>query len=181
MSSSIQSPEIDASSRFESSLPMTSLKLLSILDEIGIGYDLHQHPPLRTVEESQRWRGEMDGAHIKNLYLRDGKKRNYLVVADENKTIDLKNLSGDIGANRLSFGSAERLIEFLGVRPGAVSPLALINDKENRVKLVFDQQLLTHDKINLHPLVNDKTITISFESLKVFLNYTQHLSSQVLI
>ena len=62
------------------------------------------------------------GAHIKNLYLRDRKKRNFLVVAQEDRQIDLKSLGGQIGSDRLSFGSADRLFEMLGVRPGAVSP-----------------------------------------------------------
>jgi Ala-tRNA(Pro) deacylase len=73
------------------------------------------------------------GIHIKNLYLRDRKKRNFLIVAQEDRVIDLKNLDQKIGCDRLSFGSADRLFEMLGVRPGAVSPLTVINDSDYKV------------------------------------------------
>ena len=181
MSDQTASTEVDASSRFEDSLPTSSLEMLAILDGRGIDYKLHTHPPLRTVEDSQALRGQMEGAHIKNLYLRDGKKKNYLVVASEDKVIDLKELGASIGAGRLSFGSADRLMQFLGVRPGAVSPLTLTNDKDNQVKLVLDKTLLDHEKINVHPLVNDKTITLKTADLIQYLEFTGHNEHKVLI
>ena len=162
--------EADASSNFEDSLPTSSLAMMEKLDALAIGYKLHTHPPLRTVEDSQKLSGPMDGAHIKNLYLRDRKKNNYLIVAEETKPIDLKELGEAIGAGRLSFGSADRLMEYLGVRPGAVSPLTLINDTDQKVQLVMDKSLLAHELINVHPLVNDKTLTISVTDLEKFLD-----------
>lgn len=181
MSDHTASQVADASSFFEDSLPTSSVEMLAILDECGIDYVLHNHPPLRTVEDSQNLRGKMDGAHIKNLYLRDGKKRNYLVVAEEGKTIDLKELGGAIGAGRLSFGSADRLMQFLGVRPGAVSPLTLTNDKDNAVTLVLDKTLMDHTEINVHPLVNDKTITLKMADLIRYLEGTGHIEHKILI
>jgi Ala-tRNA(Pro) deacylase len=172
---------VDASSRFEDSLPTSSVAMMALLDDWGISYTLHTHPPLRTVEDSQALRGQMEGAHIKNLYLRDGKKRNYLVVAEESKVIDLKELGVAIGAGRLSFGSADRLMQFLGVRPGAVSPLTLVNDNNQDVQLVMDQSLLDHTKINVHPLVNDKTITMAMDDLDRIFEKTGHLNSRILI
>lgn len=166
--------EPDASSAFEDSLPMSSVAMLAVLDELGITYALHTHPPLRTVADSQQLRGEIDGAHIKNLYLRDAKKKNFLVVAEESRAIDLKSLGGDIGGSRLSFGSADRLMEFLGVRPGAVSPLTLVNDPERRVTLVIDRSLMEAEAVNVHPLVNDKTLTIGSAGLRQFLEHTGH-------
>jgi len=172
---------VDASSRFEDSLPTSSVAMMALLDDWGISYSLHTHPPLRTVEDSQALRGQMEGAHIKNLYLRDGKKRNYLVVAEESKAIDLKELGVAIGAGRLSFGSADRLMQFLGVRPGAVSPLTLVNDNNQDVQLVMDQFLLDLTKINVHPLVNDKTITMAMDDLDRIFEKTGHLNSRILI
>ena len=172
---------VDASSRFEDSLPTSSVAMMAMLDDWGISYTLHTHPPLRTVEDSQALRGQMEGAHIKNLYLRDGKKRNYLVVAKESKAIDLKELGVAIGAGRLSFGSADRLMQFLGVRPGAVSPLTLVNDNNQDVQLVMDQSLFDHTKINVHPLVNDKTITMAMDDLDRIFEKTGHLNSRILI
>lgn len=181
MSEHALSETIDASSKYEDSLPLSSGEMLAMLDANGIGYELHTHPPLRTVEDSQSLRGQIEGAHIKNLYLRDGKKRNYLVVAAEDKAIDLKQLGADIGAGRLSFGSADRLMQFLGVRPGAVSPLTLTNDKDNNVTLVLDQNLMTAEKINVHPLVNDKTITLKMNDLLQYLEGTGHSEHKILI
>lgn len=173
--------EVDASSRFEDSLPTSSIAMMAKLDGLGLGYTLHTHPPLRTVEDSQRLSGPMDGAHIKNLYLRDRKKKNYLVVAEQEKPIDLKELGEELGAGRLSFGSADRLMEHLGVRPGAVSPLTLINDPDQKVRLVMDKSLLEEDQINVHPLVNDKTLTMTLGDLEAFLDHTGHLQSRILI
>ena len=171
----------DASSLYEDSLPITSSQALAMLDEMRIKYELHLHQPLRTVEDSKALRGKISGAHIKNLYLRDGKKKNYLVVAEENKNIDLKTLAQDIGAGRLSFGSPERLMQFLGVRPGAVSPLALINDKDNHVRLIIDKNLLEASTINIHPLVNDKTITITTRDLQKIIIKTNHEQNKMIL
>lgn len=181
MTNIIESTEADASSKFEDSLPTSSLAMMEQLDGLGVGYKLHTHPPLRTVEDSQKLSGPMDGAHIKNLYLRDRKKKNYLIVAEQNMPIDLKELGEKLGAGRLSFGSADRLMEYLGVRPGAVSPLTLINDTEQKVQLVMDQSLLAGELINVHPLVNDKTLTISIADLEKFLDHTGHLAGRITI
>lgn len=164
----------DASSVYEDTLPTTSGAVMAILDALGAEYVLHTHPPLRTVADSQQLRGEIEGVHIKNLYLRDNKKKNYLVVAEESRAIDLKNLGQEIGASRLSFGSADRLMEFLGVRPGAVSPLTLVNDKERRVHLVIDRAVTSANRVNVHPLVNDKTLTLSITGLQQMLEQTGH-------
>ena len=155
--------------------------MMARLDDLGITYVLHTHPPLRTVEDSQRLSGPMDGAHIKNLYLRDRKKNNYLVVAEQSLPIDLKQLGETLGAGRLSFGSADRLMEHLGVRPGAVSPLTLTNDPRQKVQLIMDKSLLTEELINVHPLVNDKTLTIAIKDLETFLDHTGHLASRIMI
>jgi Ala-tRNA(Pro) deacylase len=180
-----QNESIDASSDFEDSLPTSSLAMMAKLDELGVGYVLHTHPPLRTVEDVKQLSSSMDspmeGAHIKNLYLRDKKKNNYLVVAEQSLPIDLKELAEAIGAVRLSFGSADRLLEHLGVRPGAVSPLTLINDSDKKVQLVMDKSLLDEELINVHPLVNDKTLTLAVQDLETFLDHTGHLGNRITI
>ena len=181
MDSHDASQAVDASSKFEDTLPTRSGDIIALLETLGVSSDIHHHVPLRTVADSQSLRGEIEGAHIKNLYLRDNKKRNYLVVAKESLAIDLKALGPQIGASRLSFGSADRLMEFLGVRPGAVSPLTLVNDTDNKVQLVMDKSLLEEEKINVHPLVNDMTVTIPVSGLDVFLDHTGHKSARILI
>ena len=165
---------MDASSQFKDSLPTTPEQLMARLAEAGIEHTHHEHPPLRTVEDSKSFRGEMPGTHVKNLYLRDRKKRNFLVVSQEDRQIDLKTLQADIGADRLSFGSADRLFEFLGVRPGAVSPFTLINDSEHCVSLALDQSLMDADMLYFHPLVNDLTLGVTPEGLRRFLEISGH-------
>jgi Ala-tRNA(Pro) deacylase len=155
-------------------LPTTAAALLARLQTMGVAYVEHRHPPLFTVEESRQLRGELPGGHCKNLFLKDRKGQYWLVVALEDRPIDLKSLDRKIGAARLSFGSAERLWEVLGVRPGAVTPFSLINDTVRQVKLVLDKGMLAHDPLNYHPLVNDRTIAVSPEGLLAFLRQTGH-------
>ena len=165
---------MDASSKFKDSLPTSPETLLALLDRLRITYSIHRHPPLRTVDESKAYRGKMPGLHIKNLYLRDRKKQNFLVVVEEDRQIDLKNLDRKIGCARLSFGSAERLFEMLGVLPGAVSPLTLVNDPSHKVNLVLDTALQTEEMVYVHPLVNDVTLGIKGPHLQDFLSFTGH-------
>jgi Ala-tRNA(Pro) deacylase len=165
---------MDASSAFKDTLPTTPEALFETLENVGIAFTRHEHPPLRTVEESKGHRGDMVGTHVKNLYLRDRKKRNFLVVAQEDREIDLKALQDKVGADRLSFGSADRLFEFLGVRPGAVSPFTVINDTENRVRLALDSSLMEADMLYFHPLVNDVTLGVTPDGLRKFLEVTSH-------
>ena len=165
---------MDASSQFKDSLPTAPETLLALLDQLQISYVVHEHPPLCTVEDSKKNRGVMLGVHTKNLYLRDRKKRNFLLVAGEDQRIDLKTLDQKIGCDRLSFGSADRLFEMLGVRPGAVSPLTLINDPDKKVHLLLDRTLQTDDWIYAHPLVNDMTLGIKGQFLYQFFTHTGH-------
>ena len=165
---------MDASSAFKDSLPTTPETLMTMLTSLGISYTTHTHPPLRTVEDAKAFRGDLQGAHIKNLYLRDRKKRNFLLVVGEDKSIDLKVLPGLIGSDRLSFGSAERLFEMLGVRPGAVSPFTLINDPNHHVQLVLDADLVHQPCLFAHPLVNDMTLGVSGPDLIRFFAHFGH-------
>ncbi len=155
-------------------MPVTPDDLFKRLDELDIAHETAHHEPLHTVEESQAIRGQIPGAHNKNLFLRDKKKQNWLVCTLEDKEIDLKKLAGQIGAARLSFGSADRLAEFLGVMPGAVTAFALINDPECRVKVVLDSEMLAHEQVNFHPLVNTMTTTISSGDLLRFVAACGH-------
>ena len=165
---------MDASSEYKDSLPTTPDKLMSVLSSLDIGFTIHTHPPLRTVEDAKAFRGDLQGSHIKNLYLRDRKKRNFLLLAEEDKAIDLKGLSNQIGSDRLSFGSADRLFEILGVRPGAVSPFTLINDPDHKVQLILDSDLADQSYVFAHPLVNDMTLGVSGPELMRFFSHTGH-------
>ncbi|MDC1253142.1 prolyl-tRNA synthetase associated domain-containing protein [Amylibacter sp.] len=108
------------------------------------------------------------GGHVKNLYLRDKKKKNILLVAEQDQAIDLKRLSKNLNFSNLSFGSPERLMQNLGVRPGAVTPLSMINGVNNNVSLFMDKALRNKIVIYVHPLVNDRTIEMTIENLEKF-------------
>ena len=165
---------MDATSKIKDTLPTTPETLLLLLDRLQIAYVVYRHPPLRTVEDSKAHRDNMPGLHVKNLFLRDRKKQNFLLVLEEDRQIDMKSLNKKIGCDRLSFGSAERLFEMLGVRPGAVSPLTLINDPDQKVNLVLDNALHTNEMVYAHPLVNDMTLGIEGSHLQQFFAYTGH-------
>jgi Ala-tRNA(Pro) deacylase len=149
--------------------------LTAFLRELGIPSRTVDHPPLFTVEQSQALRGEIPGAHTKNLFLKDRKDRVFLVVAPEDAAIDLKRLHEKIGASgRLSFGKPDLLFETLGVTPGAVTAFGLINDKACRVTVVVDAALVSSHEINSHPLVNKATTTIAAADFLSFVRATGH-------
>ena len=165
---------MDASSAYQDSLPVTSDQLLDMLTQSGFAVQRIDHIPLRTVADSKQVRdgflsAEEGGGHIKNLYLRDKKKQNFLVVLPEDADVDLKTLSEQIGAARLSFGSADRLLEYLGVRPGAVTPLAMVTGINHDVILFMDSRLRDVKILYMHPLVNDRTVGMSPADVERFL------------
>ena len=153
--------------------------LFERLDSLGIETTTIEHPPVFTVDEAKEHRGELDGVHIKNLFLRNKKKKMWLVVAVEDTPVDLKALGQALDAGRLSFGSADRLQQYLGVIPGAVTPFAAINDVEGDVKVVLDRRIFEADPIHCHPLVNTMTTAIRGDDLKRFLSDTGHEPSIV--
>ena len=145
------------------------------LDALGIAHRTHRHPPVFTVEESKALRGILPGAHVKNLFLRDKKKRVWLVTAREERRIDLKALKRRLGASgSLSFGSAELLMEVLGVTPGSVTPFGVINDTGGRASVLLDKGLLGDAPVNAHPLRNDMTTTVAPGDLVAFLEAENH-------
>ncbi|GGH33509.1 DNA-binding protein [Alsobacter metallidurans] len=156
-------------------MPATPEELFAFFASLGIPHETVEHPAVFTVEESKRLRGELPGAHVKNLFVKDKKSRLFLVSALEDTVIDLKKLHELIGGTgRVSFGSADLLVDTLGVTPGSVTPFAAINDTAGRVTVVLDSRLLEHERINVHPLVNTMTTGVSREDLLRFLRATGH-------
>ena len=163
----------DASSRYQESLPISSDAILNLLETWKIPYTRTDHVPLKTVKDSKKVQHQFlssadGGGHIKNLYLRDHKKKNILLIAEQDRQIDLKTLHLKLGTGRISFGSADRLMEYLGVRPGAVTPLCMINGAEKGVQLFIDAELKSCKQVYVHPLVNDRTLGITPSDLIAF-------------
>ncbi|MDO9128010.1 MAG: prolyl-tRNA synthetase associated domain-containing protein [Parvibaculum sp.] len=152
---------------------------LAWLDRAGIDHRTRHHEPLHTVEEAEAHRAswpeaEREGAFCKNLFLKDKKGRLFLIVTLEARELKLNRLSKPVGGARLSFGNADLLWEVLGVRPGSVTPFALVNDREGKVTVVLDAPMLEHERLHYHPLENTATTAISREDFMDFLALTGH-------
>jgi len=158
----------------DGSSPYTPEQLLAQLRQLGIASETIQHEPLRTVNDAKRLRVNLPGAHTKNLFLRNKKGRMWLLTCLEDRDLNLKSLAQSIGAKQLSFASSTRLMHYLGIVPGAVSPFAVINDKTAAVTVVLDSELRDRSPLNIHPLDNTLTTTISCSDTLAFLNHIEH-------
>ncbi|MEZ0262136.1 MAG: prolyl-tRNA synthetase associated domain-containing protein [Alphaproteobacteria bacterium] len=143
--------------------------LASKFAEMGIETTTYEHRPVFTVEEGADFKKLIPGGHTKNLFLKDKKDKIWLVTALDETQIDLKKLPARINGARLSFGNAELMVEVLGVTPGSVTPLALLNDVNRRVTPILDQGILGHKVMNCHPLRNDRTTCLKPEDLVKFM------------
>tara|TARA_Y100000591_G_C21360811_1_gene464020 strand:+ start:13 stop:531 length:519 start_codon:yes stop_codon:yes gene_type:complete len=162
-------------------MKLEAKNLLDALNDKGINFKLFEHEAFFTVEESSKLKNNlnMQGAHTKNLFLRDKKRNFFLLSCLDNQEIDLKEIKNVISCQgNLSFGSHEYLYDKLGVRPGSVSPYALINDTENLVTFYLDKNIIEFDLCNFHPLDNTKTIQVKTED---FLNFIKTISNIQLI
>lgn len=136
-------------------------RLLAWMADQGIDQRTHDHPAVFRVEEGIELKASMPGAHTKNLFLKDKKSRLWLISARQDTVVDLKRTPKTIGSDRLSFGNEGLLYETLGVRPGSVTALALINDPDQRVTFVLDKALWDADIVNFHPLTNAATTALA--------------------
>jgi Ala-tRNA(Pro) deacylase len=156
-------------------LPLSPEELLRHLDGLGIAHRTYSHPPVFTVAEAAALRGNLPGGHCKSLFLKDKRGGFWLAVMLEERSIDLKKLAVRLAAPRFSFGGADDLYRLLAVRPGSVTPFALINDLDGRVTAVLDAAMLEHDPLNYHPLVNDRTTALAPADLLHFIAASRHV------
>lgn len=152
----------------------TETGLLETLAAYGITYERIDHPPVFTCDEAARYRLSMPGVETKNLFLRDDHKRFYLVVTACEKRLDLKALAQAMGVKKLQFGSQDQLLDRLGLTPGAVTILALVNDPAGQVELIFDRDYWPAEAYLCHPLVNTATLVIDHAGMLRFLALTGH-------
>lgn len=148
---------------------MTRAELFAFFDAHGVDHVTLEHAAVFRVGEGDAALDALPGGHSKNLFLVDAKGVLWLVSALQTTRIDLKALPATIGSGRLSFGKPERLQASLGVAPGSVTALALINDPGRRVSFVLDQALALADPVNFHPLENTATTTMSQAGFRRFL------------
>lgn len=158
----------------DGSAPHTPADLLGRLKNLGLRVRTMEHPAVYTVEEAKRLRGEIGGCHTKNLFLRNKKGAMWLLVCLEDRELDLSALGRRVGAGRFSLGSAQRLMRYLGVIPGAVTPFAVMNDGGKQVQVLLDRAVVGCETLNFHPLDNTMTTSISAPDFLRFLEAEGH-------
>ncbi len=150
-------------------------KVYNVLDKLEIKYTRYEHKPIFTIAEANKLNINISGQHCKNLFLRNRKgNEHYLVILDDSKKANLKELAAQIGSKSLSFASEKRLYKFLGLKPGSVSPFGLINDNKKDVVVLLDKDLIYSNSICFHPNVNTATIKISVEDFKKYLKWCKN-------
>jgi Ala-tRNA(Pro) deacylase len=144
-------------------------KVYELLDSYCIKYKVIEHPAAFTIEELntlEAFKNEEFHWVAKNLFLRDEKgRRHFLVVLDQEKRADLKYIRSLLGTSNLSFASEERLMKYLKLTKGSVTPLGIINDEERSVEIVFDKDLVGREQIGVHPNDNTATVMLSYKDL----------------
>ena len=136
---------------------------------LSLAPEMVEHPPLRTVPDAHEFWDALPGLGDKNLFIKDAGKQYWLVVLPADRSVDTKILAATIGAKRISFGSADDLVRLLGVQPGSVTPLAVINDTQKQVRLVLDAAMFEAEAVLVHPLVNTATLIMPPADLLRFL------------
>ncbi len=147
-------------------------QLYKLLEELEIGFEYYEHPAAPTVEEAAKYWKDLEATHCKNIFFRNHKgNRHYLVVLEHTQDLNIRDLEQRLKQGKLSFASPERLMKYLGVTPGSVTPLGLINDEAKHVHLFLDQNLATSEKISFHPCINTASLVVAYSDFIRFLTY----------
>ena len=156
-------------------MPASPENLFVYLDALGLAHETREHEAFFTVDEGRDLKASMPGGHTKNLFMKDKSGALVLISALATSDLPLNKLHRHLGTKRLSFGSADLMLDVLGVTPGSVTAFALINDRETqRVRFIADARLMAHDLLNFHPLINTATTAISRADFETFVEATGH-------
>ena len=152
-----------------------SEKVIQLLSELDIKYELYEHPPVPTVEDALPYWDKIDATHCKNLFFRNHKgNRHYLVILKHNRKLNIRDLEQRLKQGKISFASPKRMERYLGLSRGSVSIFGLVNDEENHVHLFLDDDLKSAEKISFHPNENNATVVISDQSFIKFLDWSKN-------
>jgi Ala-tRNA(Pro) deacylase len=147
--------------------------LYEVLRELGIGFDYHEHPPAPTIGQARVYWKDIRATHCKNLFFRNHKgNRHYLVIIEHSHDLAVRDLEQRLKQGKLSFASPERMMRYLGVTPGSVTPFGLIRDHGNHVHVFLDQNLRKASRISFHPGINTASLVIGFSDFERFLDFT---------
>ena len=148
-------------------------ELYKILDELGIMFEYREHPPVPTVDEARKYWLDSDVTYCKNLFFRNHKgNRHYLVILEYSQDFNIRELEQQLKQGKISFASEQRLQKYLGLLPGSVSPLGLINDSEHHVHVFFDNKLQQAQKLSFHPNDNRASLTIPSAGFWKYMDWT---------
>jgi len=139
---------------------LDSKVFIKLLSDKGYDYNLQEHEALFTVDDSNKLRGQIKGSHSKNLFLKNKKNKFFLISCEEFTDINLKKISKSLNLGNVSFAKEKYLINLLGIKPGSVTPFALLNDTENKIDFYLEEKLYNSEFVNFHPLTNTATITM---------------------
>jgi Ala-tRNA(Pro) deacylase len=148
-------------------------ELYSLLKNLSIQFEYHEHPPLATIGDARIHWANYDSGRCKNIFFRNHKgDRHYLVILEHLRQLNIRDLEKRLRQGKLTFASDQRLKKYLGVQPGSVSPFGLINDTEKHVHLFIDEKLNEFDRLTFHPNINTASLVISKSDFLKFLEYT---------
>lgn len=148
-------------------------QLYELLNKLQIEFEYLEHPPAPTIEIARQYWAGHDAQHCKNLFFRNHKgNKHYLVILDCNSNMDIHTIEKLLRQGKLSFASEKRMIKYLGVTPGSVTPFGLINDTEHHVHLFLDKNLQKAAYISFHPCINTASLIIKYEDFIRFLDHT---------
>lgn len=159
------------------------VRVYDLLDSLGIEYFRTDHEHADTMEECNRIDAVLDVVICKNLFLCNRQKTDfYLLMMPGDKPFKTKELSSQINSARLSFASPEAMLEYLDIKPGAVSVMGLMNDKENHVKLLVDEDVLKDEYVGCHPCVNTSSLKLKTEDVfGKYLRAVNHTATTVVL
>ncbi len=149
------------------------MNILELLTMLNIKYEIVEHEPVFTVEQAEFVKGLISGVGCKNLFMKNKNKDYFLIIVDDCKKADMKNIKKVCGTSHLSFASEEELNNILGLKRGSVSPFGIINDKKNKVRIIIDKDL-KGKRLLFHPNINTATISIDYNDLIKFIEYENH-------
>ncbi len=162
--------------QYKGTIDMPALKkigsVLDIFEKLNIGYNIWYHPPLPTIEKAISFWKDMPGTHCKNLFFRNHKgDKHYMVIFECSKNLDIHSLEKMLKQGKLSFASEKRMLKYLDVYPGSVTPLALINDTGKHVVLFIDKELADADMLSFHPCDNRASVVLNRTDFFRFLEH----------
>jgi Ala-tRNA(Pro) deacylase len=148
-------------------------ELYDLFSKLDINFEYHEHPPLATIEDAKIHWKDYNSGRCKNIFFRNHKgNRHYLVILEHLRQLNIRDLEVRLRQGKLTFASDQRLMRYLGVGPGSVSPFGLINDAENHVHIFIDEKLRNYERLAFHPNVNTASLVISTADLIKFLEFT---------